>query len=52
MKIFTLGGGYDIVQTERFILSGELAYLHSVADCKEQQEAGDGNSAKQVCFGM
>jgi hypothetical protein len=27
MKIFTLGFGYDVFQSERFILSGELAYL-------------------------
>ena len=27
MKIFTLGAGYDVIQTERVILSGELAYL-------------------------
>lgn len=27
MTIFTLGFGYDLYQSERFILSGELAYL-------------------------
>ena len=27
MSTFTLGLGYDILQSKRFILSGELAYL-------------------------
>ncbi len=27
MRVFTLGVGYDLFQSDRFILSGELAYL-------------------------
>lgn len=26
MTVFTLGGGYDLIQSKQFVLSGELAY--------------------------
>lgn len=41
MRAFTLGLGYDVVQSERFILSGELAYLRqSTQELIGQLESG------------
>ncbi|UCS94507.1 hypothetical protein KZP23_05650 [Echinicola marina] len=41
MKVFTLGLGYDIFQSKRFILSGELSYLRqSTHELISQLESG------------